>query len=177
MAKTVVFVPSYCLTRNQLSLTVMNKEAMEYAAPIVIRENAEIIISTAYEVWNKEAELRIDLLEKLGLSKKQIRVVGGVTNSYGEIQKAKDIILKNNFEKIIIVAEKWHSPRVLKIFQILFPNLGIRLQSFQTSKFEMTYEPSIIKSLRIGWKITWILWNKLLEPFTPLMLKCAKRRG
>lgn len=185
MDKTAVFVPAYCLRRNELSLTAMSEQATRIAAQLV-KENAasHIILSTAYKTWYMEKSLKIEVLGKCNPQynlegnplRKAIRVIPQVTDNYDEAQKTKAVLEELGAARLIVVADKWHLPRALKAFKAFLPEISVIGFHFTTPKYEMTLEPSRIKSIRAGYAPLWILWNIAFDILTPLMLRWQKKR-
>ena len=180
MAKTVVFVHSYCLLGSGagggFKLTAMASEAMKTGVEIMKKLGAsDIIVSAAYDTWQDEFRLQKKYALEQDVEGEQIHVIAEAKNSYDEAKRAIAETITLEADKLVVVAEKWHVSRSLKIFETIRPEgLGVEVIPFKTPWFEIALEPSSIKSLRAGWKTTWVLWNKLFEFLTPLIMRVSK---
>lgn len=172
---TAVFVPAYCLRHGSklIHLTTMSNKSVRRAAELVRKGKAEyIILSTAYKnLWEYEMRLKQTLLRSLGIDAALIRVIPHVTNSYDEIAGTRHLVEGLNIDTIIVVADKWHEPRAMEVFQLLFPDLTVFGCPFTTSRYEFTEEPSMIKSIRGGVAPLWIAWNLLFWFLTPMLTR------
>jgi uncharacterized SAM-binding protein YcdF (DUF218 family) len=114
-----------------------------------------------------------------GILYENIHLLENVTDTYDETKKAELILKKIKGHSIILTADLYHMPRLVRAMKALLPS-GITLHKKHihcpANDYEMAAEPSIIKSLRAGFKDLWILWNLLLYCATPLILKMAKAR-
>ncbi len=170
--KTVVFVHSYCLQGaewdKRVRLTAMAAEAMRTGVRIMKETGAlGIIVSTAYGTWQDEFRLQKEFALSEGIGANQVHVLAEIKNSYDEAVGAIKMARSYKAHKLVVIAEKWHAGRSQKAFQAICPNdLELEVVRFKTPMFEITYEPSMIKSLRSSTLSTWVIWNKLLE-FVP----------
>jgi uncharacterized SAM-binding protein YcdF (DUF218 family) len=161
---TTTYIPSYCLTHDKSRLTSISKKSIEVGLKT---KASHYIISTAYDSWEKEAELKIDLLESGGVDKKDITIIKGVRNSFDEAVELKKIIASKDIHSLYVVAEKWHLPRCKILLQRQLPDIKIIGYPFKADSFECAYEPGTfgIKTLRSGFKPLWILWNIFFQIF------------
>lgn len=163
MNAVAVFVPSYCVQhRNPELLTTMSKIAAYTAVDVAKDKNVQyLVFSTAYDTWQKEAELKINIAKKAGVDEKVIKIIPAITSTATETSALKQI-LGDEVDRLIVVADKFHAPRLELHLKHLFPSLEINMRTFSTSRYETMMEPSLIKRLRSGNKILWILWNYLI---------------
>jgi uncharacterized SAM-binding protein YcdF (DUF218 family) len=154
----------------------MASEAMRTGIEMMsIFDATDVLVSAAYNIWELEFRLQKKYALNNGIKGHQVYAVAEVKNSYDEARQAITKALELGTNELIVVAEKWHAKRSLKIFQAIAPHgLHVSVIPFQTPRFEVTLEPSTIKSFRSGFKLTWILWNKFFELLTPLILKMSK---
>ncbi|MBI5458049.1 YdcF family protein [Candidatus Kaiserbacteria bacterium] len=163
------FVPAYGLRNDgwlharlvrPVRLVAQSVESVRQAAQLLNDSKVEhIILSTCYDSWEMEAELKKALLASLGVDLTRVSVIPAVVNTKTEVEAAGRIIHEFAIEKITIVADKWHLPRVHEVFRMWFPGVGIEGHSFTTPRFEVVYEPLLIKRIRGGNALLWVLWN------------------
>ncbi|MEK7646742.1 MAG: YdcF family protein [Patescibacteria group bacterium] len=172
------FVPSYCLVADQSGLSTLSKESVEGSARLYrSRLVNRIILSTAYNVWETEWQMKLELLKSLGVPTEHIFCIKEVTSSYDEVQGLRQYIEELGFVKCFLVTERCHTPRAYMALQAEFPQLGIVCETFDVTELEETYEPHHIKILgKIkGWRTqyywSWWLWNKSFELITPILLR------
>lgn len=176
--KTVVFVPSYCLTLDQSRLTYLSRKAVSLGDAVACFEKGStLVLSAAYNVWEKEDQLKRKLLEEDSYTPiNRVIMIGPVSDSYDEARQLAKAVGQNVW-KIIVIAEKWHINRLVTAIKTQFPNSKIITNKFETRHFdfERTYEPhpnkflGWVKSVRSGNKLLWIIWNIALEFFAPLI--------
>lgn len=167
----IVYAPSYGLTWDRSRLTAINAACVKVALRQA-NNNTKVILSCAYPVLaEQEARLKKELALTSGLAEDRLLLIKGSSNSYQEILKLLEISnLRVNINSILIVAEKFHLPRLIAALRWLAPNRLIYWRSV-SARFEVAREPSVIKSIRAGYKTLWILWNILLYPLTPYLIK------
>lgn len=158
---TGVLVLSYCLYKDGTRLSVMAEESVELGiAAVCNKEASHIIFSTAYDCWEKEAELKKEMAIKKGIKTEEIYFIKGVRHTFDEIKLLKSILNSTEAEKLIVVCEKDHSPRVKRMLEKKFTEIQFDFRIFKAKKYERTLEPSWIKAHR-GSHFTWWLWNFL----------------
>lgn len=179
--KTIIYVPSYCLSYyNSSGLTDMSfqmtKEAIEMARKIVLsRKDVILIFSTAYtDLWKKEAEIKKKMALNVGLDDDFVIIIPEVTDSYDEAMQiwgiVKNCLLNSAGDPyFIVVAEKWHAPRAVKSLRLS----GIEVNEVRRvkTKIERALEPSWIKSIRSSNKVLYVLWQWIFYIVTPWMMK------
>ncbi|MES2059569.1 MAG: ElyC/SanA/YdcF family protein [Patescibacteria group bacterium] len=160
-------------------MTPMTLESMD-AAWRAVQDHypAHLILSVAYSCHFIEAGMKKSYLEEKGIDESMISTIGPVVDSFDEVQKLAQIIGSMSITKLVVVAEEWHAKRALMILRMwLPPEFEIEMKTFSTSRFEKTFEPhpvkilGWIKSIRAGYALPWIIWNKLNEWITPLMIR------
>jgi hypothetical protein len=166
-----VFVPSYCLYKDGTRLTAMT-QASVYEAADIVRKNpgACVIFSTAYDVWEKEAELKQQLLTSLvgGLAS-GMSFIRQVTSTADEVREVGRLCDPRLITTVYVVAERWHAPRLMKTLRKCWPNITFVLRPFTSYVFERTLEPhkiplvGPIKSIRAGNGYLWAAWNMLFN--------------
>ena len=155
---TVTLVLSYCLYKDGTRLSKMAEESTRLGIATVREGKAShIIFSTAYGCWKKEAELKKDMAVNSGVSPDKIHFIEGVRHTFDEVKGLKSILGQTGAEKLIVICEKYHAPRVKRMLEKKFPEIQFDFRIFQ-SNYERTLEPSFIKSHR-GYFFTWWLWN------------------
>ena len=179
MEATAVYVPSLCLTLDGTRLTAMN-EAVTRKASELVRDGgaAHLIFSTAYNVWKREAELRIKLAISIGVPENIISIIPQVTTTYNETARLKEMVTELNVTNLILVTEKWHMPRAALAIRIAIPEVRLEKISVTTPRYERTHHPAgiipKIKSIRDGSMPFWILFNLFFFLLTPLMMRRQK---
>lgn len=174
-----IFVPSYCLKRGGSRLTKLSELCVNEAILLVSAGKADhIIFSNAYKFWRKEAGIKRTLAIEGGVNPENIHLLEEVTDTYDEAKKAGLVLEKIGGHTMILAAELYHMPRLIRAMTALLPGVTLYEKHIycSSSDYEMAAEPSIIKSVRAGFRDLWILWNLLLYCATPLILKRVRTR-
>lgn len=164
--KTACLVLSYCLYKDGTRLSVMAEKSAELGIEVICaREASHIIFSTAYRCWEKEAELKKIMAFERGIMPDKIKVIEGVRHTFDEVKGLKNALNSTGAGKLIVIVEKYHIPRVKRMFKKKFPEIELDFRIFQT-KYERTFEPCkgfIIRWIKChrGSHFTWWLWNFL----------------
>lgn len=176
-----LFVHSYCLAESGQRLTVMSLESVTKAAEQWLAGDIDyVILAAAYHVWAKEADLKKGILKEFGVDMNKVIVIPRITSTYDEIEGVRQIVTRLGITELEVIADKWHAPRSRLVFQKKFPNLTVIMKPFTPTTYERALEPhrikilGWIKSFRIGYAPTWILWNMLLWFLTPVILRWHK---
>src|SRR4051812_23937242 len=95
-ARVAVFAPSYFLRHDQTNLTTMGRQAVTCLFSAFRNQDnvVGVIISASYDTWEKEAEIRRNILQGGGISDALIHVVSQATDSYDEADKVSEICRK-----------------------------------------------------------------------------------
>lgn len=179
MEATAVYVPSLCLTLDGLRLTAMNEAVTRKAAKLV-RDGyaAHLIFSTAYDTWEREAELRKRVAAAFGIKDSAISIIPNATTTYDESAMLMEVINRLGVTALILVTDKWHMPRAALAIRIAIPKVRLEKVSVTTPRYERTHHPAgiipKIKSIRDGSMIFWILFNLFFFVITPLMMRREK---
>ncbi len=169
----IVYVPAYGLVWNKSRLTAINTACVK-AAVCQAGKKSKVVFSCAYPILEDlEGNARKSLAIASGLDENRIILFKDIGNSYEEVLKLLEIYGNLEAKNILIVAERFHLPRVISSLRLMKPDVQLYWLSI-SAPFEIAREPSVIKSVRMGFKILWILWNVLLYPLTPYFLKSAK---
>ena len=161
--KTAVLVLSYCLYKDGTRLSIMAQKSAELGVVAICKGEAQnIIFSTAYSCWKKEAEMKKEVAIKNSVSPEKIHFIEGVRHTFDEIKGVKKILNLLGVKKLIVVVEKYHIPRVRRMLKKNFPEIQFEFRIFKT-KYERTLEPCknpvrFLKEHR-GSLFTWWLWN------------------
>lgn len=172
-----VYTPSYCLAEKESRLTEINQRCTKKAVDQVwLRRARHLILSCAYpehqeeEFAYKEAML-IGLLADNRLGTEQIHFLEGIRNSVEEAEKLAEILRQINAHSLIVVAERWHLPRVLYALRRTNPRVYLFPIAVVTKKWEVPREPSRIKRLRAIHQPLWIAWNVAGYLAVPFLVK------
>lgn len=138
---------------------------------------SDIIISTAYDGHCvTEADLQRERALGAGLNPKRVHIIGPIVDSYDEAQSTLDLAKMLGAYEIVVLAERDHANRVRKVFRHLWKDGQVRVVPFKTPAFEFTLEPSLIKKLRSGFRLTWFLWNFAFGlPSTAFMIRLSNK--
>lgn len=171
----VIYVPSYCLSLKDPSrLSHMSLETAKKGLEMMKKGIGDrIIFSTAYEWWETEAKLKRELAETYEVvGDDLVEIIPEMGDSYMEAERLKNLI--DSETKIIIVAQKWHAPRVKKALSYFFKNID--LVKVKT-KVERQLDPSWLKSvLCCSTILNFILWNWFFGLITPWMMRRQMRK-
>ena len=160
-------------------LSSMSEESVLRAVLLYISGRVDrVILSTAYGEWEStiERDQKIELLMRHGIPREAIDVIPNVTNSYNEAEGVRKYIEQHGIGTIVLVAERWHRFRAIQTLKILFSNIKIEVVWFKPLRWDMTEEPSTIKTFRSGIPPLWVLWNLLLWIPTPLFARMAMKK-
>lgn len=162
-----VFVPSYCLQQNGILLTAMSEEATRRGCDAALAEKANILIfSTAYNTWKKEFALKKSIAVSMGVAGDIITPIGEVISTFDETTKLGRLLEGKLVATVIVVADKWHVPRLKRLLNQRLPGYKIVMYSFSTPRYDTMLEPSFVKRFRSSNGFLWALWN--------IMLTCAQ---
>lgn len=159
-----VYAPSYCLAEKESRLTEINQRCTEKAVnQIWLRRAGHLILSCAYPEYHQEEfaykeAMLIDLLADHRLETEQIHFLEGVRNTLDEASRLADILQKINAHSLIVVAERWHLPRVLFFLRKTNPKVYLFPMAV-AGPYEVPREPSWIKRLRAAHQPLWVVWN------------------
>lgn len=168
-----IFCPSYCLTRNGMDLTIMNRCCILRVTDMVSRyNNPRVIFSNAYEEFSeKEIELRKKILEQFRVDMKNVWLIAPVVSTYDEVNQLRLAVKSFRIRSLLVVAEAYHMKRVLAVIRHFIPEVEVFWTSVECPKFEATAEPSNIKSFRISNETLWIVWNVICNLASPVLLR------
>ena len=157
----VVYCPSYCLTRDFTRLTEMSAVTAAKAIELVKRGAAEHLVFTAAycHVWRREADLKLEFALRAGIKAENIFIVPEITSTFDAVQKARKVLKNLEVSSLIMVAEQYHMRRSLDIMNLFLPEIRVYPVSVRCPRYEFSAEPSFVKSVRTGFKSSWILWN------------------
>lgn len=152
----------------------MSRKTAEVGLEIMKMGAADkIIFSTAYAMWEKEAELKKALAEEYGVEIDAVEIIPAVTDSYDEAEKLKEMI-PDTATTLILVAQKYHARRAASILEYYFQKVEIVKVA---TKIERQVDPSWLKSVLTGsTKINFILWNWFFLLIGPIMMLRQRRR-
>jgi len=164
--KTAVLVLSYCLYKDGTRLSIMAEKSAKLGIELIeligTPGASDIIFSTAYSCWKKEAEMKKIMAIDAGISPEKIYFIEGVRHTFDEIKGLNKILNLLGVKKLIVIVEKYHIPRVRRMLKKKFPEIQFDFRIFQT-RYERTLEPCknpvrFLKEHR-GSLFTWWLWN------------------
>jgi len=156
----VVFCHSYCLAEDGLRLTSMSQGCVEETIRIAKEHNIPLVVfSNAYETWAEEARHKDKMARQAGLDSGRIRHVPSITNTYDEIRKLKDLLSSKRGLRIAMVADEDHIPRIRYAMRLFWPDAEVISVPVRCARFERSLEPSLVKSIRLGHRSLWVLWN------------------
>lgn len=157
-----IFCHSYCLTTDRSRLTTMTTGCVEKTLGIAKRRNIPLVLfSNAYDTWAIEARFKDEMATRSGVDISRVCHLSDITNTYDEIRKLKGVLLLAGGRRVAIVADRDHMPRILYAIRLLLPEVQAHPVSVRCKKFERSLEPSRIKSIRLGHRSLWVLWNIL----------------
>lgn len=167
-----VYCPSYCLIRDGSRLTMMSSRCARRATELMLDGRASYaIFSSAYD--GQEGELRKTMAAMAGIDAVNVVVLPAARDSYHEAVRLARIFKERRIRSLTVVADAHHMRRVLGAFHVAAPEVAMRSVSFSPEQYEMTREPSLLKSIRACSKLLWALWNAALVPFTAVFVKRA----
>ena len=166
-----IYVPGFCLTYNKQRLTALNKACMQEAIRQMQGGAKYFIFSGCYsgKVLERELTLRRELAGKAGFGGDTIQEISGITSTYNEITKLAPMLNTLNVKSLLLVSDKYHIPRLVRLARLRLPAVEIFHVSVQPPAYEFAWEPNLIKTIRSGIKPLWILWNVLLYIATFLL--------
>ncbi len=155
-----VFCHSYNLTTDRSRLTFMSTGCVTTALAVATERGIPLIIfSNAYDTWLAEARLKNDMARTAGVDPARVRHLERVFDTYDEIRNLGAIISATGGRRIAVVADRDHMPRILYATRLLLHGVAVHPISVRCTRFERTLEPSWVKSVRLGHRGLWILWN------------------
>ena len=178
-----IYVPSYCLSYGDpnrltdMSLQTMMK-GIEVMKEEIIRGNKPLlIISTSRPIlWEKEAELKKKMVLEAGLGLNDLIIIPAMEDSFDEAERIKEIISDHN-GVLIVVAERWHAPRVASSLKMaLPPAVTIKVVKVK-AKIERHLDTSWLRSfLCSSTTLNYILWQWFFGLIGPLMSRRQKKK-
>ncbi len=179
VAVDAVYVPGLCLTRDASRLTVLNQAAMQEAARDTRTMGAKCLLYAGC-YGGPEMELELSLRRQLanagGVADEQIRQIREIGDTRQELYRLAAEIDDLGARSVLLVTDEYHMPRVVRWAKALLPdNVEIYHRSVRAPRYEYTWEPSLVKSVRFGIKPLWIVWNVLFYWATPLLLRSATK--
>ena len=170
----IIYCPSYNMVWNCSRLTALTRAcvmtALQYKDCSV-----QFIFSNAYvDYCRKEADFKSALLQEFGVELGRVSYLYNVSDTYEEIREALSTLKGLRAQSVLIIAEHYHMPRLLRAWGKMAPELEVYWRSVK-EKYEITREPSLIKSVRMGYKSLWVIWNLLMILFTPILIYRAQR--
>jgi uncharacterized SAM-binding protein YcdF (DUF218 family) len=145
----------------------MSRKAAEKGLEMMRKGLADkIIFSTAYTMWEKEAELKKDLAVKYGVRDDLVEIIPAVTDSYDEAEKLRELIHDSGVT-LILVAQKYHARRAASILKRYFSKVEVVKVA---TKIERQMDPSWLKNvLTSSTKLNFIVWNWFFLLIGPIM--------
>ena len=167
-----IFCHTYGTTPGFKSLTAVGQAAMEKAIELIVGGKSHLLIlPVGFYGENEERKIRQEIAQKAGIADK-IFFLRGVKSTYDEVAAMGKLIGQGN---IIVVADRYHMRRSLKIFRSGLPGTKLYNASSVCLKYD---EPaclpvlfSYIQSRQIKSKFVSILWNNLFYMLTPILAK------
>lgn len=168
--------PSYGLYWNKTRLTEQGRSCVIRLARLYNQGRAPLaIFSNAYEeYWRVEAKIKNRLAVDLGIPERAIVHLEAMNNTYDEASYTRTVMRQRSAKSLILVADRWHMKRALDAFRRTIPEAKIYPASVRPDYYEVAREPSLIKSIRSGFKVLWILWNIIFFYLNPLLIKITK---
>lgn len=165
-----IFCHTYGLTPNFKRLTAVGQSAIEKAVELVLKGKAQyLILPVAFYGENEEKKIKRGIAEKSGIAGKII-FLRGAKSTYDELFALSERFA--SLDSVIIVADRYHMRRSLRIFRHCFPEAKLYRTSSACLKYdEPARENSLfcyIQSRQIRYKIVSILWNIIFYLLTPL---------
>lgn len=158
----VIFCHSYCMAADGLRLTPMSQGCVERTIRIAKERNIPLVVfSNAYETWAEESRHKDEMVRQAGLDAGRVRHIPSITNTYDEIRKLKDLLSPKRDVRIAMVADEDHIPRILYAMRLFWPDAKVIPVPVRCARFERSLEPSLVKSIRLGHRSLWVLWNIL----------------
>ena len=183
--KKFIYVPSYCLAECGSRLTEMSLQTTKEGISIATKTLSEgkikpiLILSTSRPVlWKKEAEIKKVMILEAGLSLDDVIIIPNMMDSFEEAEKIKKIISDgSDVVNLVVVAEKWHAPRVFTSLKMMLPiSLFIELVKVN-SKIERHLDTTRLRSwLCSSTKFNYILWQLFFGLIGPLMMRRQMKR-
>lgn len=183
-----IVVHSYCLTWNKKHLSSSTNACVAKAIelkkqfdPIEEKRNRiRLLISNAYpELSVIEKSFKDRIFANEGIPKEDITHINDITDTHDEIRRICDIVEQTHSRALLVIADRYHLSRSLPAFHSELPK-DVSLYGFPVTpdRYEITREIGgplgligIIKSIRLGFKSLWIIWNFLLIKLQKLLQK------
>lgn len=184
--EVVIYAPSYCLSyRDNNRLTDMGLQTTKKAIALfkflktdeIYDGKPFLILSTSRPVlWEKEAEIKRQLILNAGLNLDDVVIIPALSDSYDEADKIRKIIGDHSDLKLIVVVEKWYAPRVALSLRMVLPSVEMEIIKVST-KIERQLDTSWLRSFLCNYtSINYVLWNWFFYLITPYMLKRQMRK-
>lgn len=172
-----LYVPGFCLTLDRKRLTNQNSMCMTEAIRHMNDGRAKyLIFSGCYSGKDMERELflRRRMSAQGGVSTSAIREIAGILDTRDELVKLRNVLDALGAKSVMFVSDEWHMPRLVRWARILLPNMNIYHKSIRPARYEFTSDPGIagvVKTIRVRFKLLWVLWNMIFYYATPLLVK------
>lgn len=172
-----VYCPTYGPTRDGKQLTILSKLCMIWGIAAVAEGQAKrLIVSVALQGKEFDFPLRMNVLEKAGLPEGTVHLLPDITDTFDEVAKCIVVLRSINARSVIVIAERYHMRRTLRVFRILAPDLVLYSESFTPPYYECAYHPVPIRSISQGNKFLWMVWNAVFILAVPFLIKKETQR-
>jgi len=154
----------------------MSGMAMKKAIELFLKGKAQyLIFPVTWFAEKNEKEIKQKFLQKAGITKSHC-FFASVTSTYDEVAQASKILADLNIRSgsVIVVAERYHMRRSLKIFHSFLSEIKFYNVSSESKYSDPDMPPGLanfIQSRQIRFKLVSIAWNILFYVLTPLLVK------
>ncbi len=169
-----IYVPSLALSKDRSRLTIFGKQGVDVAVSrFKKKQGSFIVFSEAFKgLWKKEMELKFKITDASKIPRSKILhcIPGsfGATDTYTEIFELRKIIRQYKISSILVVAEYWHMPRVMKALSLIIPECKTYPCVFHAKKHEVAETILRFKGYFTLTKSLWIIYNVILYVLTPI---------
>ena len=170
---TAIYVPCLGVKPNGY-LMRMAVQSLETAVELHQEGRAPtIIVSYGYRdgAWMLERALKLRFLRRAGVPHDAIVELipdERSTNTYNEIRRLRSAMCAEGVHRLIVVAERWHAPRVMLGINLMMPGVAAEQATFAARRYELQAVVPWVKQFMTASRVIWIPYNAVLYCLTPL---------
>lgn len=173
---SAILAHSYCMTWNKEELAPPTQAVVEEAIRMKqeIGDKVKLVLSNAYpDLSEEEKAMKEAMLREAEIALNDVTFIE-INNTYDEIEGINRVLEGVQKKVFMVIADQYHMPRSLQAIQAgMDGDAEIYWKSVAPKNYKITREifPNAsakekvigaIKSIRLGFKSLWIIWNRLL---------------